>query len=328
MEQVRIGVMGTGRMGQIHCRVYSNLKNTKFMGVCDVNPERGREVARTYEVSYFRDIDSLLENVDAVSICTPAPQHYEPVMRCLERNIHMIVEKPFTETLEQAQALKDASEAKSDLVVQVGHIEMFNPTFTELRKVLEEMTPLVMNFNRLSPFQGSNVDVDVVLDLMIHDIGLVVNLFTSEPISMDAYGFSVFSNTIDHGLAVLWYHPPLLVSLTASRVTEQKVRAISVTTKEAFIEADLLNKNISVHRRTLGDYINHKNGVKYRQESLIERIVVPAREPLYLELQDFVNCVVDQKKPQVTAADGYNALRIVLALRDQILETSELKGKA
>ncbi len=325
MEQVRIGVIGTGRMGQNHCRVYSNLKNTKFMGVCDVNPERGREVARTYEVSYFRDIDSLLENVDAVSICTPAPQHYEPVMRCLERNIHMIVEKPFTETLEQAQALKDASEAKSDLVVQVGHIEMFNPTFTELRKVLEEMTPLVMNFNRLSPFQGSNVDVDVVLDLMIHDIGLVVNLFTSEPISMDAYGFSVFSNTIDHGLAVLRYDPSLLVSLTASRVTEQKVRAISVTTKEAFVEADLLNKNISVHRRTLGDYINHKNGVKYRQESLIERIVVPAREPLYLELQDFVTCVIEQKKPQVTAVDGYNALRFVLLLRDKILETMKVE---
>ena len=325
MEQVRIGVIGTGRMGQNHCRVYSNLKNTKFVGVCDVNPERGREIARTYEVSYFRDIDSLLENVDAVSICTPAPQHYEPVMRCLERNIHMIVEKPFTETLEQAQALKDASEAKSDLVVQVGHIEMFNPTFTELRKVLEEMTPLVMNFNRLSPFQGSNVDVDVVLDLMIHDIGLVVNLFTSEPISMDAYGFSVFSNTIDHGLAVLRYDPSLLVSLTASRVTEQKVRAISVTTKEAFIEADLLNKNISVHRRTLGDYINHKNGVKYRQESLIERIVVPAREPLYLELQDFVTCVIEQKKPQVTAVDGYNALRFVLLLRDKILETMKVE---
>jgi predicted dehydrogenase len=321
MEQVRIGVVGTGRMGQNHCRVYSNLKNTKFVGVCDVNPERGRDVARTYEVSYFREIDSLLENVDAISICAPTPQHYELVSRCLQRNIHVIVEKPFTETLEQAQALKDAAEAKKNLVVQVGHIEMFNPTFAELRKVLEEMTPLAMNFNRLSPFQGSNVDVDVVLDLMIHDIGLVVNLFTSEPLSMDAYGFSVFSDTIDHGLAVLRYEPGVIVSLTASRVTEQKVRSISVTTREAFIEADLLNKNISVHRRTLGDYINHKNGVKYRQESLIERIVVPAREPLHLELQDFVNCVIEQKKPLVTAVDGYNALRFVLLLRDKILET-------
>jgi predicted dehydrogenase len=328
MELIRVGVIGTGRMGQNHCRVYSNLKNTKFVGVCDVNVERGKEVARTAEVSYFRDVESLLENVDAVSICTPTPQHFELVTRCLERNIHVMVEKPFAESLDQAQALKEAAEAKSKLVVQVGHIEMFNPTFTELRKVLEEMTPLAINFNRLSPFQGSNVDVDVVLDLMIHDIGLVVNLFTGEPISMDAYGLSVFSDTIDHGLAVLRYEPDVLVSLTASRVTEQKVRAISVTTREAFIEADLLNKNISVHRRTLGDYINHKNGVKYHQESLIERIVVPAREPLHLELQDFVNCVVEQKKPLVTAADGYNALRLVLSLRDKILETMQPKEKS
>ena len=253
-------------------------------------------------------------------------QHFEMVMRCLERNIHVMVEKPFTETLEQAKALKEAAEAQKKLIVQVGHIEMFNPTFGELRKVLEGMDVLAMNFNRLSPFQGSNVDVDVVLDLMIHDIGLIVNLFKNEPASIDAHGFSVFSGTIDHGLAVLQYEPEPLVSLTASRVTEQKVRAIAVTTREAFIEADLLNKNISVHRRTLGDYVNHKNGVKYRQESLIERIVVPAMEPLYLELQDFVNCVIGNKIPQVTAADGYNALRFVLILRDKILETLKVKS--
>lgn len=326
MEQVRIGVIGTGRMGQNHCRVFSNMRHAKFVGVCDVNGDLGKEIARKYEVSYFRDVDSLIENVDAVSICTPTPQHYELVMRCLDRNVHVMVEKPFTETLEQARALKEAAESKRKLVVQVGHIEKFNPTFIELRKVLEGMTILAINFNRLSPFQGSNVDVDVVLDLMIHDIGLVVDLFETEPISMDAYGLSVFSDTIDHGLAVLRYDPGLLVSLTASRVTEQKVRGINVTSKEAYIEADLLNKNISVHRRTLGDYVNHKNsGVKYRQESLIERIVVPAMEPLFLELQDFVNCVIENKTPQVTAADGYNALRFVLLLRDKILETMKVK---
>jgi virulence factor len=326
MEQVRIGVIGTGRMGQNHCRVYANIRHARFVGVCDVNPDVGKEIARKHEVSYFREIDSLLENVDAVSICTPTPLHFELAMRCLDRNVHVMVEKPFTETLQQAQALKAAAEAKSKLIVQVGHIEKFNPTFIELRKVLEEMTLLAVNFNRLSPFQGSNVDVDVVLDLMIHDIGLVVDLFSTEPLSMDAYGFSVFSKTIDHGLAILCYDPNLLVSLTASRVTEQKVRAISVTTKEAFIEADLLNKNISVHRRTLGDYINYKSGgVKYRQESLIERIVVPAMEPLYLELQDFLDCIIERRKPQVTAADGYNALRFVLLLRDKILETMKSK---
>jgi virulence factor len=328
MEQVRVGVIGTGRMGQSHCRVYSNLRHAKFVGVCDANAELGKDVARRHEVAFFRDVDSLLENVDAVSVCTPTPQHYDIVKRCMDEKVHVMVEKPFTETLEQAQALVDAA-SKNRTIVQVGHIEKFNPAFIELRKVLEGMEILAMNFNRLSPFQGSNVDVDVVLDLMIHDIGLVVDLFAEEPVSMDAHGFSVFTDTIDYGLAVIKYEPEVLLTLTASRITEQKIRAISVTTKDAFIEADLLQKTIAVHRRTLGNYVNHKNsGVKYRQESLIERIVVPAAEPLALELQDFISCVSGSKTPQVTAENGYNALRFVILLRDKILETSRIKSKS
>jgi len=284
-------------------------------------------LAKRLEVSFFRDVDSLLENVDAVSVCTPTPDHFEIVKRCLEKDIHVMVEKPFTETLEQAEALKEAA-SKSKVVVQVGHIEKYNPAFIELRKVLEGMEILSMNFNRLSPFQGSNVDVDVVLDLMIHDIALVVDMFDKEPVTVDAHGFSVFTNTIDHGLAVLKYDPDLLLTITASRVTEQKIRAISVTTRDAYIEADLLHKNIEVHRRTLGDYINQKGSVKYRQESLIERIVVPAAEPLFLELQDFVTCISESGTPQVTAEDGYNALRFVILLRDKILETSLVKIKS
>ncbi len=325
MDLVRIGVIGTGRMGQSHCRVYSNLRHAKFVGICDANADLGKDIARRHEVSFFRDVDSLLENVDAVSVCTPTPDHFEIVKRCLEQNIHVMAEKPFTETLEQAEALVSLA-SKSKAIVQVGHIEKFNPAFIELQKVLEGMEVLAMNFNRLSPFQGSNVDVDVVLDLMIHDIGLVVDMFENEPISMDAHGFSVFTNTIDHGMAVLKYEPELLLTLTASRVTEQKIRAISVTTREAYIEADLLHKTIEVHRRTLGDYINHKNTVKYRQESLIEQIVVPAMEPLFLELQDFVTCVSESKTPKVTAENGYKALRFVILLRNKILESKRIKN--
>jgi predicted dehydrogenase len=208
----------------------------------------------------------------------------------------------------------------------VGHIEKFNPAFIELQKVLDGMDVLAMNFNRLSPFQGSNVDVDVILDLMIHDIGLVVDMFEKEPVSVDAHGFSVFTDTIDHGMAVIKYEPELLLTLTASRVTEQKIRGITVTTRDAYIEADLLHKTIDVHRRTLGNYVNQKDSHKYRQESLMERIVVPAAEPLFLELQDFVNCVSGTKTPQVTADDGYNALRYVLMLRDKILESRRVKN--
>ena len=326
MDPVRVGVIGTGRMGQSHCRVYSNLGHTKFVDICDIDAERGQEIARKYDVSFFRDVDSLLKNVDAVSICTPTPDHYEIVKQCLERDIHVMVEKPFAEWLEQAEALMEAA-SKSKAVVQVGHIEKYNPAFIELQKVLEGMDILAMSFDRLSPFQGSNVDVDVILDLMIHDVGLVVDMFESEPVSVDAYGFSVFTDTIDHAIAILKYEPELLLTLTASRVTEQKIRAISVTIKDAYIEADLLHKTIEVHRRTLGDYVNQKNSVKYRQEGLIERIVVPAAEPLFLELQDFVSCVSDSKTPQVTAEDGYNALRFVFQLRDKILGSRRVKSQ-
>ncbi|HEY5728423.1 MAG TPA: Gfo/Idh/MocA family oxidoreductase [Anaerolineales bacterium] len=325
MDPVRVGVVGAGRMGRSHCRVYSNLRHARFVGVCDVDAELGKETAKQYEVSFFRDADALLENVDAVSVCTPTPDHFHIVKKCLEQNIHVMVEKPFTETLEQAESLKDAA-SRSKVVVQVGHIEKYNPAFIELRKVLAGTEILAMSFNRLSPFQGSNVDVDVVLDLMIHDIGLVVDMFEMEPISADAHGFAVFTDTIDHGMAVLKYEPEILLTLTASRVTEQKIREISVTTRDAYIEADLLHKTIEVHRRTLGDYVNQKDSHQYRQESLIERIVVPAVEPLLLELQDFVNCVSESRTPQVTAGDGYNALRYVLLLRDKILESRRVNN--
>jgi virulence factor len=323
MDQVRIGVIGTGRMGQSHCRIYSNLKHAKFVGLCDVNADVGKDVARRHDVAFFRTVDSLLENVDAVSVCTPTSQHYDIVQRCLDQNIHVLVEKPFTETLEQAEALKEAA-SQSKAIVQVGHIERFNPAFIELQKVLEGVDVLAMNFNRLSPFQGSNVDVDVILDLMIHDIGLVVDMYNGEPMSVDAHGFSVFTDTIDYGLAVLKYKPEVLLTLIASRVTEQKIRAISVTAKDAYIEADLLHKTIEVHRDMLGDYVNNRNRIKYRQESLIERIVVPAVEPLFLELEDFVTCVSQSKTPRVTAEDGYNALRFVLLLRNKIMESREV----
>lgn len=317
MDQIRVGVIGTGRMGQNHCRVYSNLRKVKFVGVSDINVEAGKQVARRYEAAFFRDIDSLLENVDAVSVCTPTPAHFELVQQCLDRNVHVLVEKPFTETLEQAEKILDR--LKPGVVVQVGHIEQFNPTFQELKKVLEDMTVLSVNFRRLSPFKGSNVDVDVILDLMIHDIGLVIDLFGAQPMSVDSYGFSAFSQTIDHGLAVLQYSGDVLVSINASRVTEQKIRAVEVTTKEAFVEADLLGKSIAVHRRTMGDYINQNpSGVKYRQESIIEKILVPAVEPLALELQDFIDCVIEGREPQVTAREGYDALRLVVMIRDQI----------
>lgn len=311
MDYVRMGVIGAGMMGQRHCRVYSNLRRTQLMGICDARPETGRRTAQQYDVPFYDDLDGLLQHVDAVSLVTPTPFHFELAMRCLAQGVHVLVEKPITETLEQAEILTQTAEA-SNLIVQVGHIERFNPTFSELKNVLEDVTPLAINLRRLSPYEGSNTDVDVVLDLMIHDLDLVLNLMKQVPTSVNAYGLTAFSGAIDHAVAHLGFESGPLVTVTASRVTEQKVRSLEVTAMEAYLEGDLLNKSILVHRRTIGEYLNNN---KYRQESIVERIHVPIVEPLFAELQHFVESILENKTPRVTARDGLNALRLAHDIR-------------
>jgi virulence factor len=191
----------------------------------------------------------------------------------------------------------------------------------ELKKVIEDMSVIAVNFRRLSPFKGSNTDVDVVLDLMVHDLDLCNDLFGHQPHIAGVAGLSPLSNNLDHVVAQLCYPNGPVVTLTASRVTEEKIRSIEVTTKEAYIEADSLNKNISVHRRTTGIYTdqNHQ-GVKYRQESVIERIVVPTVEPLAAELGHFIECIQNNQEPCVSLQDGLEALRLALQIGDMAKE--------
>lgn len=320
MRQVRVGVIGAGTMGQRHCRVYASLRQAQLAGICDAAPEVGYRVAQQYDVPFYQDAENLLEHVDAVSLATPTPLHFDLAMCCLAHGVHVLVEKPITKTIEQAEILTQAAET-SNLVVQVGHIERFNPAYIELKNVLENMTVLAINLRRLSPYVGSNTDVDVVLDLMVHDIDLALDLMGQEPISVNAYGLTAFSGTVDHATVYLGFASGPLLTMTASRVTEQKVRSIEVTALEAYVDGDLLNKNISVHRRTIGQYMNHNHrGVKYRQESIVERIHVPPLEPLLLELQHFVDCILQGKPAQVSARDGLKALRLATVIRDAIRE--------
>ncbi len=319
MNHVRVGVIGVGAMGQRHCRVYSTLRRVQLVGVYDSNPEVGNRVAQQYDIICFEQLGDLLEQVDAVSLVTPTLFHFDLAMQCIDRGVHVLIEKPITQTVEQAEQLAQAAE-RNDMVVQVGHLERFNPTFLELKNVLESVNPLAINFRRLSPFQGSNTDVDVVLDLMIHDLDLFLGLIGQNPDTIEAFGLTVFSGAIDHAVAYLQFDHGRLVTATASRITEQKIRSIEVTAREAYLEADLLNKIILVHRRTFGEYLNHnRGGAKYRQESIVERIHVPNVEPLLLELQHFVECIIDGKNSLIPARSGLKALRLATIVQNTIL---------
>jgi predicted dehydrogenase len=318
MEIIRLGVIGLGRMGQRHCRVYSNLRHAQLAAVCDVCPDRAEQTAQQYGVQAFTDVERLLRQVEAVSIATPTASHLELALRCLDHGVHVLVEKPIAENSLQAAQLAQAAGANG-AQVQVGHIERFNPAYLELKHVLESTAVLAISVDRLSPYQNSNSDVDVIQDLMIHDLDLMLDLMGQPPESVKACGLSAHEHGVDHAAVHLHYPHGPLVSLTASRVTEHKVRTIHVTGLDAYIECDLLNKSIAAHRSTVGQYLNSSlKGVKYRQESLVERIFVPASEPLFLELQHFVDSIVQGEPALVSAWDGLRALELAETVRAEV----------
>jgi virulence factor len=316
MNNLRVGVIGVGVMGERHCRVYSSLRRVRVVGVADRDADRGRTIAAQYDTRYFEDHRQLLDEIDAVSIATTTPAHFGLAMDALEHDVHVLVEKPFTETLEQGRQLVAEAERRNR-ILQVGHIERFNPAYIELKNVTEGMRLIAINMRRLSPFDLSNTDVDVIRDLMIHDLDLVVDLAGSTPESINAWGRSISTGAIDHAVANLSFKNGPIATLFASRITEQKVRLMEVIAEGAYIEADLLSKSVLVHRRTLPQYLDNHQVTKYRQESIIERIYVPMAEPLMLELRHFVECVFMEKPSSVSGRDGLYALQLAHEVADQ-----------
>jgi len=296
--------------------VYSSLRRIRVIGIADRDASRGQAVAAQYETSYFEDHRELLDRVDAVSIVTTTPAHFNLAMEAMERGVHVLVEKPLTETLKQGEQLVNEAERRN-LVLQVGHIERFNPAFIELKNVTDGIRLIAINVRRLSPFDLSNTDVDVIRDLMIHDLDLVANLVGTQLEGINAWGRSLNTGAIDHAVANLSFRDGPIATLFASRITEQKVRMIEVIAEGAYIEADLLGKSVLVHRRTFPQYLDNHQATKYRQESVIERIYVPMAEPLMLELRHFVESVSEGKPSLVPGKDGLYALQLAQAVADQ-----------
>lgn len=317
MKTIHIGVIGAGIMGERHCRVCANLPRVALLGVADPDEERGSQIANQYETAYFSDYKDLLSQVDAVTIAASTPAHYLLASECLERGMPVLVEKPIAETVEQARKLVSKASERG-LILQVGHIERFNPVFTELKHVTEDMSLIGIDMRRLSPFDTSNTDVDVIRDLMIHDLDLIMDLVGMEPEEFSAWGRSTNTGATDHAVAQLSFRDGPISTLFASRVTEQKVRAIKVIAEGAYVEADLLNKSILVHRRTFPQYLDNHKTTKYRQESVIERIHVPMYEPLMLELRHFADCVRENHSPRVPGSDGLRALQLAEAIAGEI----------
>ncbi len=314
MKAVRIGVVGVGSMGERHCRVLQSLRGVELVGIYDRCPERAMEVAARYETTPFPTLEDLAAHVEAATIATPTPTHAEIAIELIERGVAVLIEKPMATSVVEAMAICEAAR-RQGVPVQVGHIERFNPVYIELKAILETMRPISLIFRRLSPYAVSNQDADVVLDLMVHDLDLAIDLLKAPPVRIYPIGRPVFSDAIDYAVLTMEFPGGEVATLFASRVTEQKIRAIEITAAEAYIEADLLNKGITIYRYTIPTITNDNQPVKYRQEGWMERIGIPMAEPLALELQHFVDCVRSGQPPAVSAFDGLRVIQLAERIR-------------
>ncbi|NEQ73102.1 MAG: Gfo/Idh/MocA family oxidoreductase [Okeania sp. SIO2C9] len=316
-ESLRVGVIGVGNMGQHHTRVLNLLKDTELVGVADINVERGLDTASKYQVRFFEDYKDLLPHVDAVCVAVPTLQHYAVGMTCLEAGVHVLMEKPIAGSIAEAEFLVNTA-AEANRILQVGHIERFNPAFQELSKVLKTEDLLALEAHRMSPYSHRANDVSVVLDLMIHDIDLLLELVASPVVKLTASGSSVSSSgNLDYVTATLGFANGIVATLTASKVTHKKLRSIIAHCKNSLTEADFLNNEILIHRQTTADYVTDYGQVLYRQDGLIEKVYTSNIEPLHAELEHFIHCVGGGNKPSVGGEQALKALRLA-SLIDKI----------
>ncbi len=319
-QPIRVGVIGVGNMGQHHTRVLSLLKDVELVGIADINVDRGLETASKYRARFFEDYRDMLPRVDAVCIAVPTRMHHAVGMTCLEAGVHVLIEKPIAASIYEAESLVNAA-AESQCILQVGHIERFNPAFQELSKVLKTEELLAIEAHRMSPYSDRANDVSVVLDLMIHDIDLLLELAASPVVKLTASGSrAADSGYLDYVTATLGFANGIVATLTASKVTHRKIRKIAAHCKNSLTEADFLKNEILIHRQTTASTQTDYGQVLYRQDGLIEKVYTSNIEPLYAELEHFVNCVRGGNQPSVGGEQAIKALRLASVIEQMALD--------
>ncbi len=299
MKRVRVGVIGVGHLGQHHARLYAGLPSVALVGVCDIDGKRAHSVAERYGTAAHEEASALLRDVDAVSIAVPTSAHHAVVKACLKAGVHVLVEKPITVTPEEALDLVEMAK-KEGRVLQVGHIERFNPAIRSVRPHIAK--PAFIECHRLSPFGERGTDVDVVLDLMIHDLDMVLSFHPGSVEEVRAAGVPVLSSTIDIANARIAFSGGCVANMTASRVSTTRMRKLRLFQRDAYISVDYQARQGAILRRRTG-----RGG---RTEIEIEPVRTVDEEPLKLELEAFLHAAATGTPPLVTGEDGAAALQL------------------
>jgi predicted dehydrogenase len=326
---IRIAVIGVGHLGKEHARIYSTLENVTLVGVADVDPERAKAIAKIVNVTPYFSHKDITQEIDAVSIATPTATHHEIAKYFLSRNKHAFIEKPITQTLDEADELVQLAQ-KNKLILSIGHVERFNPVFEYMQEKIK--APRFIEIHRLSQFPFRSLDIDVVMDVMIHDIDLVLQLVKKDIKDVQAFGASVVTDKPDIVNARVTFSDGCVANLTASRISDKAMRKMRIFTEDSYYSLDFLSGEVKTCKKSpeliektispenLSKELANKSRDKLFSRLLkFETIKIPrTTEPLKKELGSFVSSVLDGTQPVVSGKDARDVLSVALQISQRV----------
>jgi len=309
-KRIKVGVIGVGHLGEYHTQKYIAMPSVDLIGIMDINPERARDIGRKYNTNIYERHQELLNMVDAVSLAVPTEMHFQVARGILVSGVHLLIEKPITYSLEDAKELITIAKEKN-LILQVGHVERFNPAVVKMESLLND--PIFIESHRMNLFTKRGTGVDVTLDLMIHDLDIILHVVPSDVKEVHATGMSVVTDKTDIANVRMIFENGTVANLTASRVSNRNLRKIRIFQPDAYISVDCLKREISVT-----SLLNENNDPDTFPQITSNKMKYPDSDPLADEISSFVDAVVNGSKPVVSGQDGKKALRVALNIIDQI----------
>lgn len=324
MSKLKVGVIGTGHLGKIHTKLFKEVETAELVGVYDIDKSKAEEAANEFGTQAFTNLDELLSQVEGVSIVATTSAHYELVKKAFEKNVNVLVEKPITASIQEAEEIVKIADDKK-LMLQVGHIERFNPALLSLEKY--QLDPKFIQTDRLAQFNPRGTDVAVVLDLMIHDIDIILSLVKSEVKEIKASGVAVVSDNIDIANARLEFENGAVANVTASRISQKKMRKMRMFQQSGYIALDFITGVAEVYRLVGKDEMNENHflsfgemGVGEKKKFVVyEQPEIKQVNALKHELELFIESVKNKTRPVVSGEDGLKALKVA----DEIIKKIE-----
>ena len=314
MSKIKVGVIGVGRMGKYHVGILSELPEVELTTVVDIDSKSRKVIEENYGTPGFENYKDMYGKVDAAVVAVPTGLHFSIAKDLLNAGIHVLLEKPCANNLDHARELFKIAEDKA-LTLHVGHVERFNGAVQELHKIVD--SPIFVECRRMGPFTDRIKDDGVVLDIMIHDIDIILNLIQSRVTKTFVLGSSIFSTKDDLVNAQLEFENGCIANIIASRASQNQIRTLSITQKDSFVVLDYTDQEIYVHKKSSSEHKLSKDSLRYKQESLVERIFVHKDNPLKLELKHFLDCATNGSPRKVAIDNELYSLEVALNILSQ-----------